>query len=115
MTKVTKQCRICGKTYTPCGYCEGDKMAFHYRAICCSRECAKVYLARVLEARGISSQSEHEGKAQPDISKKTDNDDIETNTTDVHATVVKRKKRKRNLETLDQEITPDNTIESEDM
>ena len=52
MTKVMKQCRICGKTYTPCGYCEGDKMAFHYRTICCSRECAKIYLARVLEARG---------------------------------------------------------------
>lgn len=52
MSKVTKQCRICGKTYTPCGYCEGDKMAFHYRTICCSRECAKIYLTRVLEARG---------------------------------------------------------------
>lgn len=52
MSKATKKCRICGKTYTPCGYCESDKMAFHYRTICCSRDCAKIYLARVLEARG---------------------------------------------------------------
>ena len=51
MAKVKKICRICGKEYTPCGYCENDKMAFHYRAFCCSRECAQVYLARVLEAR----------------------------------------------------------------
>lgn len=26
-------------------------MAFHYRKICCSTECAKIYLARVLESR----------------------------------------------------------------
>ena len=51
MAKTKKICRICGKEYTPCGYCEGDKMAFHYRTICCSRTCAEVYLKRVLEAR----------------------------------------------------------------
>lgn len=51
MAKVKKICRICGKEYTPCSYCENDKMAFHYRTICCSRACAQIYLARVLEAR----------------------------------------------------------------
>lgn len=51
LAKVKKNCRICGKEYTPCSYCENDKMAFHYRTICCSRKCAEVYLARVLEAR----------------------------------------------------------------
>ena len=52
MTKVKKNCRICGKEYTPCSYCENDKMAFHYRTICCSRACALIYMARVMEARG---------------------------------------------------------------
>lgn len=51
LAKVKKKCRICGKEYTPCSYCENDKMAFHYRTICCSRKCAEVYLARVLKAR----------------------------------------------------------------
>lgn len=51
LAKTKKICRICEKEYTPCGYCEGDKMAFHYRTICCSRSCAEVYLKRVLEAR----------------------------------------------------------------
>ena len=51
LAKVKKKCRICGKEYTPCSYCENDKMAFHYRTICCSRKCAEVYLSRVLEAR----------------------------------------------------------------
>lgn len=51
MAKVKKICRICGKEYTPCSYCEGDQMAFHYRTICCSRECAMEYFKRVMEAR----------------------------------------------------------------
>ena len=51
MGKVKKICRICGKEYTPCSYCENDQMAFHYRTICCSRDCAQKYLAKVLEAR----------------------------------------------------------------
>ena len=51
LAKVKKICRICGKEYTPCSYCENDKMVFHYRTICCSRACAQVYLASVLEAR----------------------------------------------------------------
>lgn len=57
MTKVKKKCRICGKEYTPCGYCENDKMAFHYRTICCSRKCAEVYLSRVLEARSKQKET----------------------------------------------------------
>lgn len=51
MAKVKKICRICGKEYTPCSYCENDQMAFHYRTICCSRDCAQKYLAKVLAAR----------------------------------------------------------------
>ena len=56
MAKAKKVCRICGKEYTPCSYCENDTMAFHYRTICCSTACAKIYLQKVLEAR---SKSEH--------------------------------------------------------
>ena len=52
LAKVKKKCRICGKEYTPCSYCENDKTAFHYRTICCSRACAYIYVARVMEARG---------------------------------------------------------------
>ena len=37
--------------YTPCGDCEADKTAFHWRTVACSYECGKIYLARVMEAR----------------------------------------------------------------
>lgn len=62
MAKVKKICRICGKEYTPCSYCENDKMTFHYRTICCSRECASIYLAKVLEARNPSSNENEDDK-----------------------------------------------------
>lgn len=57
LSKVKKTCRICGKEYTPCSYCENDRMAFHYRTICCSRECAQKYLAKVLEARSATKDN----------------------------------------------------------
>lgn len=108
MTKVTKQCRICGKTYTPCGYCEGDKMAFHYRTICCSRECAKIYLARVLEARGqlqnsitvVQDNTEQETPESPNeeteqVKHTTEySDTLLTEENEDTATVVTRKRRR---------------------
>lgn len=118
MSKVKKQCRICGKTYTPCGYCEGDQMAFHYRTICCSRECAKIYLARVLEARGQLKDS------APVIQENSESEKLETsgneskqteNTVEVPdmplikekeetATIVTRKRR-RSTKNTDNETT----------
>lgn len=113
MTKITKQCRICGKTYTPCGYCEGDKMAFHYRTICCSRECAKIYLARVLEARGrlkdstpitqensepekseVSSEELNQAENAPEVS-----DTLSTEENEEAAAVVTRKRRRSTKDT----------------
>ena len=48
-------------------------MAFHYRTICCSRECAQVYLSRVLEARQkakmIEISDENIASDTPEITK----------------------------------------------
>lgn len=80
MTKVKKNCRICGKEYTPCSYCENDKMAFHYRTICCSRKCAEVYLSRVLEARQKTTKvKESETIIQESTTVKDDAQTIEQN------------------------------------
>lgn len=61
MSLVKKPCRICGKLYTPCSYCEHENTAFHWRAVACSRECAAEYFRRVTAARdkknGISESS----------------------------------------------------------
>ena len=80
LTKVKKNCRICGKEYTPCSYCENDKMAFHYRTICCSRKCAEVYLARVLEARQKANEiKESDTVSQESATVKDDAQSFEQN------------------------------------
>ena len=49
--KVQKPCKVCGKMYTPCAYCENEKTAFHWRTVACSKECGYEYLRQVMEAR----------------------------------------------------------------
>lgn len=49
--KVQKPCKICGKLYVPCGDCEHDNVAFHWRTVACSYECGQAYLAKVMAAR----------------------------------------------------------------
>ena len=80
LAKVKKKCRICGKEYTPCSYCENDQMAFHYRTICCSRKCAEVYLSRVLEARQKTTKvNESDSVSQESATLKDDAQAIEQN------------------------------------
>ena len=49
--KVQKPCNVCGRLYTPCGDCERDNTAFHWRTVACSYKCGQEYLRRVMEAR----------------------------------------------------------------
>lgn len=112
MGKIKKICRICGKEYTPCSYCEGDQMAFHYRTICCSRECAKVYLARVIDAR--KSKEEQSGKiAQnnenepvPNVSTQSDDtnavENTDSNTIKKKRTTRKKKREVKDVEQIDE-------------
>ncbi|MBQ0036428.1 MAG: hypothetical protein KBT35_05880 [Firmicutes bacterium] len=49
--KVQKPCKVCGKMYTPCGDCENDKSAFHWRTVACSIGCGKKYFELVEKER----------------------------------------------------------------
>lgn len=55
--KVQKPCKICGKLYVPCGDCEHDNVAFHWRTVACSYECGQAYLAKVMNARELNSKT----------------------------------------------------------
>jgi hypothetical protein len=56
--KVQKPCKVCGKMYTPCAYCENEKTAFHWRTVACSKECGYEYLRQVMEARNPNTEIE---------------------------------------------------------
>ena len=58
MYKVQKQCKACGKRYTPCFDCENDKTAFHWRTVACSPECGRKYFAMVEAARNKEKESD---------------------------------------------------------
>lgn len=49
--KIKKQCRICGKMFTPCADCENDQKIFRWRKVACSPVCAKKYFKKIEETR----------------------------------------------------------------
>lgn len=39
-------CKVCGKLFTPCGWCRDNNSTFRWRNFACSIECAKAYVAQ---------------------------------------------------------------------
>lgn len=37
-------CRVCGKLFEPCSYCQSHSDIFRWRNFACSRECATKYI-----------------------------------------------------------------------
>lgn len=107
MAKVKKNCRICGKEYTPCSYCENDQMAFHYRTICCSRKCAEIYLARVLEARSKQKETVSDNVKNEDTNQeKNESENIEvkdTSITDIEDKPKRKYTKKKQVESENSE------------
>lgn len=65
-------CRVCGKLYTPCSYCQQNMGAFRWRNFACSYECAKKYIEDTIayrESQRVSQEEEKAEKAKPDVEK----------------------------------------------
>lgn len=58
---MTKQkmipCRVCGKLFKPCGYCQSHSGVFRWRNFACSRECAEKYIGETIAYRNSFKQS----------------------------------------------------------
>ena len=44
-------CRVCGKPFTPCAYCQSHADVFRWRNFACSEECAKKYISNTTAYR----------------------------------------------------------------
>lgn len=44
MKKDKIPCRVCGKLFKPCSYCQSHSDVFRWRNFACSRECATKYV-----------------------------------------------------------------------
>lgn len=90
-------CRVCGKFFEPCAYCQSHADVFRWRNFACSRECATKYINDTIAYRE-SQKSKSEDK---DDDKKVDDvENVDTpfnENTSVEKTATTRKKsNKRN-------------------
>ena len=67
MVKKTIPCRVCGKQFEPCAYCQKNGDIFRWRNFACSLECAKKYVAEAVEYRNKKVEINEE--VQPIVKK----------------------------------------------
>lgn len=60
MPRATKECRVCGKTYTACNTNRHFDGSFHWREVACSPECGQEYLRQVIASRAPAKPPEEE-------------------------------------------------------
>lgn len=53
-------CRVCGKLFEPCAYCQEHSDTFRWRNFACSEDCARKYVAEAIEYRA-SQKKEKQG------------------------------------------------------
>ena len=51
MAKKTIPCRVCGKQFEPCAFCQKNGDTFRWRNFACSLECANKYVAEAIAYR----------------------------------------------------------------
>ncbi len=67
-------CRVCGKLFTPCAYCQSNTDAFRWRNYACSMKCAKKYIDDTIAYRATLNDN---GKAM--IKEKKESDFVKKN------------------------------------
>ena len=53
-------CRVCGKLFEPCAYCQSHADVFRWRNFACSRECATKYINDTIAYRESLKNKEKE-------------------------------------------------------
>ena len=56
-------CRVCGKLFEPCAYCQSHADVFRWRNFACSRECATKYINDTIAYRESLKNKETETKS----------------------------------------------------
>ena len=75
-------CRVCGKLFEPCSYCQSHTDVFRWRNFACSKECATKYINDTISYRESLKNKENETvKEIKSVSFSTENVSIEKSTT----------------------------------
>lgn len=70
MAKKTIPCRVCGKQFEPCAFCQKNGDTFRWRNFACSLECANKYVAEAIAYRNKKVEVKEE--IQPVIEEVTE-------------------------------------------
>lgn len=65
MAKKMIPCKVCGKMFEPCGYCQKHQDVFRWRNFACSLECANKYVAEAIAYREKDKKTEIKEEIQP--------------------------------------------------
>lgn len=85
-------CRVCGKLFVPCAYCQAHADIFRWRNFACSRECAKKYITSAVTYR--ESQKRQSDNAKSEVITAEPETTVEE-TSDTKSTTTKRKYNKK--------------------
>ena len=92
-------CRVCGKLFTPCAYCQTHADVFRWRNFACSIECAQKYISDTLEYRTASKNKVVESVVADVVEEKVEQT----------ITTKKKSKKKISTETVETEIENNET------
>lgn len=86
-------CRVCGKLFEPCSYCQSHSDIFRWRNFACSRECATKYINDTIAYR--ESQ-----KRQVTKSKMIETNELNPKPSTTKSAMIKRKTNKKAMEEI---------------
>lgn len=96
-------CRVCGKLFEPCAYCQSHADVFRWRNFACSRECATKYINDTIAYReSLKIKDDVKGVVDAKSVDTTSDENISVEKT----TTTRKKSSKRNLV---------NVVENEDV
>lgn len=86
-------CRVCGKLFEPCAYCQSHADVFRWRNFACSRECATKYINDTIAYReSLKTKDDVKGVADVESVETTSDENISVEKT----TTTRKKSNKRN-------------------
>lgn len=71
-------CRVCGKLFEPCSYCQSHADIFRWRNFACSRECATTYINDTITYRESLKYNKKENSGTIEEAKKPDTETATT-------------------------------------
>ena len=96
-------CRVCGKLFEPCSYCQSNADIFRWRNFACSRECAAKYINDTITYRETLKHSKE------NTSESVEAEKIDTEVSTNKNTTKRKYNKKASVKAVENEIEKSET------